>query len=62
MPMCPFAMVDYKMGEMYSLNGIKTGYLVQDYYLDLEADGSEEDFDQMLSEAITLGVLYLSIL
>jgi len=37
--MCPFVIVDYQTGEIYSLNGIMTACLIRDYFLDLKVDG-----------------------
>jgi len=39
--MCPFAIVDYQTGEMYSLNGIMTASLIRDYFLDLKVEGKK---------------------
>jgi len=39
--MCPFVIVDYQTGEMYSLNGIMTASLIRDYFLDLKVEGKK---------------------
>jgi len=39
--MCPFAIVDYQTGKMYSLNGIMAASLIRDYFLDLKVEGKK---------------------
>lgn len=35
---CPFAMIDFTTGEIYSLNGICTACFIRDYYMNFEFD------------------------
>ena len=40
---CPFAMIDFATGEIYSLNGICTACFIRDYYMKLEFGDREID-------------------
>ena len=40
---CPFAMIDFTTGEMYSLNGICTTCFIRDYYMKFEFGDREID-------------------
>lgn len=40
---CPFAMIDFTTGELYSLNGILTSCFIQNYYMDFDFDTEKID-------------------
>lgn len=40
---CPFAMIDFTTGEIYSLNGICTACFIRDYYMKFEFGDREID-------------------
>lgn len=40
---CPFAMIDFTTGELYSLNGILTSCFIRDYYMNFDFDTEKID-------------------